>query len=301
MAIRGNWSYTPPSNPYPGGSSSLPPALQAAAASLGIAATPMAGGQMGKDYLYGIAEQSAKTPIRWGTTTSPSPYQYDREIPRDYVQATLTEDTRDLLKSAQAWYDPKEFDGDQFQMIQAAMINRGFLNGKGFTGMGDRWDEKSYEAWVKVLNQAGKSESTIWEVLGGKDRESFFAGKDGIFASFAAKMTSLHGGPKRDPLKIELTDPDDLKTQARSVALSTLGYTPTDDFLDEFVGVYQGMESGAQRKNYQAAATGGKVTRPGDVKVEAEKKLQADYSTEAAGFATVRAFQDMMDIMGAEQ
>ncbi len=243
---------------------------------------------------FGVTDKNRDYRILWSRSGVMPEYAGDLAAKGIHVDPRLED--KNFLESLKALYG---FDRDQFETIQDALVLRGMVNPR-YGGRGDRWDKETLKGWRTALEAAAVSGDTIWEVLGGKDQEQFF-GKDNadLMAAYAS-MSLKNAGPKRAPLRIELTDPDDLKTQARDVALATLGYTPTDDFLDEFVGVYQGMESGYQKKAYGAAETGGRVTRPGDPRVEAEKKLKQDYSTEAAGFATVRAFQDMMDVMGVE-
>ncbi len=192
--------------------------------------------------------------------------------------------------------------GDSLTMLQSALVNRGFIKGK-WGNFGDS-DETSLKGWQTALERASRSNKTIWEVLTGgkaKSAEDFWAGGQDQYNQAVSKLTASRGGSRRAPLSIELSDPDDIKAYARKSAVETLGFTPEDEFLDRFVGVYQGMQSGYQKKAYAAAESGGKVTRPGQADVESEKYLQQNYKKEAVGFGAVKAFQSILNIMGVQQ
>jgi hypothetical protein len=245
-----------------------------------------------RDSLYQATEDNANVPIYWGDTDykdTPAPFWPANQRPTDQ---------KSFLESQKEFYN---FNPDELLTIQAALYTRGFIKKKKWDGLGDRWDDDSFSAWRKALLKAGQSGNTIWTVLGGKNRGSFFD-KDNaqsMVSKAVAKLTSEYngGGRQRAPLQIRYSNPDDLKAVATKAAQDTIGYVPDETFLDSFVKVYQGMEGGAQRKAYG----GGNFTEPGDPGVQAEKMTRQKKKVEAQGYDIVRQFDALLGILGAER
>ncbi len=190
--------------------------------------------------------------------------------------------------------------GDPLTMLQSALVNRGFIKQRGWGNFGDP-DETSLKGWQTALERASRSNKTIWEVLSGgkaKSSEDFFKGGQDQYNKAIAKLSASArggGGRGRAALQIRYSNPDDLKAVARGAAQDTLGYVPNDDFLDDFVRLYHGLEGGAQKKAYG----GGNFTEPGSAEVQAGKLAKTEHKTEAEGYAIVKQFDSLLKILGA--
>lgn len=198
--------------------------------------------------------------------------------------------TKSYLQSLQSFY---AFSGDQLKNVQTAMWGLGLLPSNWNPGMlGNNNDKDSADAWKTVVQLAMQSEKTIWEVLQGGMSPEALSGRGG-----PGRGGGRGAGARRAPLSIRYSNPEDLKEAARQTALDTIGYVPGDEFLGDFVKLYQGLEAGSQRKAY----AGGNYTDPGNPQVQAQKELREDYSTQAGAFSTVKTFDALLGIIGAKE
>lgn len=209
---------------------------------------------------------------------------------RDVVQGATSYTMIDALRYYYA------LDQNTLPVIQAALVNSGFIKEKKWNGLGNRFDETSFKAWGRALTMAARSGKSIWEVLGAKNQHDFWSNAQGNVNDALKRLAGNlgGGGPKRAPFQARLTNPDDLKAVATRAAQETLGYVPDSAFLDQFVKLYQGMESGAQRTAYN----GGNYTAPADPGVAAEKQLRAKYKTQASGHDVAKQFEAFLQIIG---
>jgi hypothetical protein len=192
--------------------------------------------------------------------------------------------------------------------IQAALYNQGLLP-KKWNKFGQD-DDQSAKAWRNALLRAAKGNQTVWQTLTGKKvtMTQFFDGsaEGGNQVKMAAGALSRNGGgggggggggAGRAPLQIRYTNPADLKAQARVTAQNTIGYVPDEQFLDNFVKLYHGMEAAPQK----AAYSGKSFTEAPHVDVAAADQLRSKYHTEATGMSVAKTFGNMLNIMGVTQ
>lgn len=249
---------------------------------------------------WNITEAIAMTRVKWSyggypTTTVNQPWATPQmDVPR---RATVTEGIAgDEYKSVLdglgyfATLDPNSMGA-----IQAALYNHGYIKNKKWQNFGQP-DETSVRAWQTAMIRAVRAGKTVWEMLGGKGEQDVVMNGQSAFADATARIGAA-SAPKRAPLSIRYSNPEDLKEAARQTALDTIGYVPGDKFLGDFVKLYHGMEAGAQRSNY----AGKNFTDPGNPAVQAQEELQEDYSTQASAYSTVKAFDSFLSIIGADQ
>ena len=98
-------------------------------------------------------------------------------------------------------------------------------------------------------------------------------------------------------MQIRYSSPADLKAQARVTAQNTIGYVPGEQFLDDFVKLYHGMEAAPQK----AAYAGKSFTEAPHADVAAADQLRAKYHTQATGMSVAKTFGTMLNIMGVTQ
>ena len=188
--------------------------------------------------------------------------------------------------------------------IQAALYNQGLLP-KKWNKFGQD-DDVSAKAWKNALLRAAKGNQTVWQTLTGKKitMTQFFdqQAEGGNQVKMAAGAIAHggsggSGGARRAPLQIRYSSPADLKAQARVTAQNTIGYVPGEQFLDDFVKLYHGMEAAPQK----AAYAGKSFTEAPHADVAAADQLRAKYHTQATGMSVAKTFGTMLNIMGVTQ
>lgn len=250
----------------------------------------LAGAGGSGDAVWGVPADKMNLPVLWGRGGTVLAGGESRgpgiDIPHSYRLDTFADTTKTYVESLREFYN---FDSDQLKMIQTAMYGLGMLPKNWNPGLlGNNNDPDSISGWKTVVQTALQSDKTIWEVLQGGLAAAAKGGGGGGRGG---------GGRQRAPLQIRYSSPDDLKAAARAAAQDTLGYVPQDDFLDDFVKLYHGLEAGAQRKAY----AGGNYTDPGNAQVKAAAVAKKEHKTEAEGYAIVKQFDALLGILGVEQ
>ncbi len=235
---------------------------------------------------------------------------WDKSIPNPATAATQFSDrtgrsntvyqsmdvSRSFAESLGAFY---QFGPQQLALVQAQLVNSGFLTDSKWTSFGEQ-DEKSYDAWKKALTRAARSGQSIWNVLGAKSQQDLSDNAQAYFNRAVAtvgsrvRASSGSGGAGRAPLQIRYSNPDDLRAVASATATEVLGSVPDGAFVDSFVKTYQAVEGQAQRSAY----AGGNFTQPPDAGVIAAKEARTRYATQATGQSMAKVFEQFLSIIG---
>ncbi len=248
---------------------------------------------------FNIEDSLANVPILWDRAML-DPSRTSTTFSDRTSRATTTYGTVPVSRSfAEGLGGFYQYGPQQLTLIQAQLINSGFLSDKKWTSFGVP-EEKSYEAWKDALTRAARSGQTIWEVLGVKDEKTLGDNAQAYFDKALATVSSRirsssggGGGAGRAPLQVRYTNPEDLRVIATQAATSVLGSVPDGTFVDSFVKTYQEIEGTAQKAAYGS----GNYTAPADPSVIAAKQARTKYATQATGQSVAKVFDSFLNIV----
>lgn len=184
---------------------------------------------------------------------------------------------------------PRYFDGDQFTpgslppetiaRMQRDLARSGLLKADYHIGVWDAASANAYEYLLGAANAAGDDEETT-------------------LARFLQSPLEEEK-PKREPLVIRQTHPDDLAAVADTVARRTIGRKLRPDEISRFVSAYHAAESGAQQNAYNAQPGGGTVTDAPDPSSMAAAQIESSNPAEVAGHNLYDTYGSFLKIIGA--
>ena len=163
---------------------------------------------------------------------------------------------------------PQYFDGDQYKLrgmapseifeLQQLMAGAGLLTGS-FTGR--VWDEKSADAYAKVLayaNQHGLSEGqALLELTGGGGRDGGAPGRYTVDEN--GNLVPVGSEAARAPLVARTTDPRTLELMFREISMNMTGQSLNSAQVKSLASAYNQMEVQRQQAAYDKQLTGGTV------------------------------------------
>lgn len=184
---------------------------------------------------------------------------------------------------------PRYFDGDQYTpaslppetiaRMQRDLARSGLLKGDYHIGVWDAASANAYEYLLGASNAAGDDETTT-------------------LARFLDSPLQ-EDKPKRDPLVIRQTHPNDLAAVADTVARRTIGRKLRPDEISRFVSAYQSAEAGAQQSAYDAQPGGGSVTDAPNAEAMAAQQIEASNPVEVGAHDLFDQYSAFLDMLGA--
>lgn len=189
---------------------------------------------------------------------------------------------------------PRYFEGDEFlpaqlsveqrARLQKQMEQAGLLDSDNYSlGV---WDKKSWGAYKELLTFANASGLTAEDALDQWVKLGIEAGRGG------------RGGGRSRPLTIHLSDPDDIRRAADTVAILKTGRAATQEEAGRIVSGRLSQEAGFQRQAHATAAAGGTVTEPPALETLAEQELQKTAGTEIDAHDVAIQFDRMLKFIG---
>lgn len=160
-------------------------------------------------------------------------------------------------------------------------------------------DPYTAKAWANLLDRsanyyASGKHMSVWEVL---DEGANIIGPGGPGGGGAGGS-----GSGRQPLVVELTNPEDLKYYAQKVAVSTLGRGLKPDELNRFISSFQGSQTAAQTQAYnQLGASGGTTVQAPSVAAAAETFARQEAPVEAGAHDAVQVFDVMSKLLSGKR
>lgn len=156
------------------------------------------------------------------------------------------------------------FDQETLAQVQKQMVQAGFLRtSKGNPVVFGMDSEYSYDAFNRVVMQAARQKKTVQEVLHDSIAKRQKAGLD---VSGSAESSTGPASP------IALTNPDDLRAVAMSVAQDELGMNADEEFIQHFISAVHNNETRAGR----ASDAGGVFTQAANPSAQAQAMLRKE-------------------------
>lgn len=187
-------------------------------------------------------------------------------------------------------------------------------------GMWERWDSAMIASVQKDFEAIG-----LYKATGGKYNLGDWRGKESSFFAMLLAEANMEGlewqemlaewkknppqvilddlgagsGGGRTPNPIQITNPDDIRSEARTASKSLTGQM-RPGFDESMVGGFQGSEIAAgQALNTEGVAgTGGVVTDPATPGAYAEAQLRANSGPEVGAYSTLGAFNAILQELG---
>jgi len=179
---------------------------------------------------------------------------------------------------------PATLSPEKIALLQRDLVNAGLIGPKTKFRLGV-WDDASRSAFRNLLEYANASGLDQKQALQryGQAEQMGGAGSDGA-------------GSTRQPLVTKVTNPDDLRAVADTVARAKLGRKLAPDEVDRFVKAFQGREAGAQAA-YNADPTGGTVTDAPNPQAFLAQRIAKDYGVEAGAHDLAEQGNQFLDIL----
>ena len=189
-------------------------------------------------------------------------------------------------------------------------------------GMWERWDSNMITSVQKDFEAIG-----LYKAAGGKYNLGDWRGKESSFFAMLLAEANMEGldwqemlaewkkkpprvilddldraggsGGGRTPNPIQITNPDNIRADARTASKSLTGQM-RPGFDESMVGGFQGSEIAAgQALNTEGVAgTGGVVTKPATPGAYAEAQLRANSGPEVGAYSTLGAFNAILQELG---
>ena len=187
-------------------------------------------------------------------------------------------------------------------------------------GMWERWDSNMIASMQKDFEAIG-----LYKAVGGKYNLGDWRGKESTFFAILLAEANMEGldwqemlaewkknppsvilddlsvgsGGGRTPNPIQITNPDDIRSEARTASKSLTGQM-RPGFDESMVGGFQGSEIAAgQALNTEGVAgTGGVVTASATPGAYAEAQLRANSGPEVGAYSTLGAFNAILQELG---
>jgi hypothetical protein len=164
-------------------------------------------------------------------------------------------------------YNPASLPVDDIIDLQESLVAAGLMERGDYTvGV---WDNESTQAYEHLLSEANASGDDETTAMTRRIQSVQVNGAPG-----AAKA------PKRQPLVVTLTNPEDLRAVAKRVSTELYGGRLPDEELDRFVANYQASEANYQQAGYAMDETGGTLTKPADPESVLENQIKTEHPNE---------------------
>ena len=264
-------------------------------AGLGIDPASFTGGPMADpNDLPVFAGRAAKVPGRGEWTKEEVSRFAGTGVPTGYArQVPVTRRQSELERDFYAT-DPDSLAALQKRLYAGGFYPQGVDPNEVVLGV---HDEQTYAAYQKVVQRAagfyaaGK-EHTIDDVL------DMAAGVWGQTGGTAGRGGGGGGGRAgRQPLTVELTNPEDLQAVAQRTAVSTLGRALRPEELSRFVASFHASQRQEQTASYGAVEGGGTVTGAPSAATAAESFARRAAPTEAGANDVVRVYGSLSRIL----
>lgn len=180
---------------------------------------------------------------------------------------------------------PRYFDGDDYApatlrpedraVLQKAMLAAGVYDKNDEVGMG-LWDEVSRKAYRRVLELANASGTTF----------------SGALASWARTPPPEEATIQREPLRVKVTNPADLRLIAEGVSRRVIGRKADPATVARFVSAFQASQAQEQQNFYDDYETGGTTVETPSAEAFMAERIRKEYGAEAGA-------HDIADQMGA--
>jgi hypothetical protein len=159
--------------------------------------------------------------------------------------------------------------------------------------LGD-YDEQTFAAWKKAVARAGAffasgKEVTVDDVI---DMAVGIGDTSGARGAGAGA-----GGAGRQPLSVDLTNPEDIRMVANRAAVSILGRGFRQEELERFVSSFHASQASAQGAAYGAATAGGTTVGAPSVQGAAEAYARSAAPAEAGAHTFVNVYDSFSRIL----
>lgn len=164
--------------------------------------------------------------------------------------------------------------------IQAAMDAAGFLQGQWVSGA---WNNESASAFESLLAAANAEGATWQDVL-----------NRAVADPHNAAANQKQG---REPLRVQLTNPDDIRGVIQSGAQQVYGKYIDPADVDKFISAYQAQETQQQTDYYNAGApgaAGGVFTPPAQSNAGINEQFTRQFQTQHPVEAGAGVFMDKL-------
>lgn len=209
-------------------------------------------------------------------------------VEKGYAARTPTGETKPPLYAEGAQYDPNGLSPEIRAQMQVQMDAAGLYK-KGDQIRVGVWDETSVEAYTRLLkfaNQGGRTVSEALKELGTlspAERAQAGLGKVG--------QGGAGGGSGANPLVVNLSNPNDLRTLVDRTARSTLGRAISEAEMQRFITAYQDQQRKEEAATHAANETGGTVVEAPDPGVAATQFVENLDPVAAEAARQVSAFK----------
>lgn len=224
---------------------------------------------------------------------SPGGGVLDPSDPDVYVGHPLPEfpGQRDTRKSSDVYVDFYRLPADTIRALQERFFKAG-LYGKATRDdipWGTR-DDDTYNLWRGFVDQTARQTSagqrlTVWDVIADYETHA------------PAAAAAAQAGPKRQPLVIRLTNPDDLGPVYEKITEARLGRKPTPAETQEFVAAFQAAQRSAQTGAYNLDETGGTTVDEANPAAFATARVDAAAPQEAQTYGMFQNYQRALDFL----
>jgi len=159
--------------------------------------------------------------------------------------------------------------------------------------LGDR-DPYTDKAWQNAIERAGKFKAAGQK----KTLDEVIDEAIGLRKGSGADTT----GTGRQPLVVELVNPEDLKYYAQRTAVATLGRALRPDEINRFVSSFHASQQASQTQAYnQRGAAGGQTVSAPSPAVAAEQFARQTDPTAAGAHDVVRVFDVVSKVLGGRR
>jgi hypothetical protein len=177
---------------------------------------------------------------------------------------------------------PATWQGQQMIDLQSALEAGGFYTGDHVVGV---WNDADVAAYKRALQAANRQGAPVDDII----KQAAAAPKVDRYGDPAG------GGQQRAPLRVQLTNDDDLRAMVRKNSSDILGGNLSDEDTERFVSTYHQMEmQGAQAQYDVGGDAGGAFMGAPDPGVALENQIRADHPNEVAATAFGSRMDDII-------
>lgn len=178
---------------------------------------------------------------------------------------------------------PGGYGPDRIAEMQSQLVDAGLLDPTDYHR--GTWDGQSAAAYKEVLAAANSS------------------GRDAV-TTLALMRSSYVGkaGPKRAPLVVRYTSPDDVRAIVNNVAVNRIGRYLTNEEMDPAIGAWHAVQRQFQEQSYAAedpAGPGGAVTQPPDLQTFGDVRVRAEHPDEVFKHTAAERFNSFMGLLSS--
>lgn len=177
-------------------------------------------------------------------------------------------------------YVPAQLSAEARARLQMRMFDLGILDQDFQVGVWDTPSRLAYRSVLEFANGAGITD----------DNEAL--------SQYGNLLDVQKAKPKRAPLVVRKTSPEDLRRVFQQAASQALGEKAPDEEVDRMVAAYQGQEASYSRQAWNATYEGGTVTEPPTPAAFAESELERAHPVEIEAYRGAdQVLRDFGDII----